>query len=102
MDEKAAAKDGTLLKGGIHGDHRTRNDMEIVNIGGYADDAVRRGVNSRGELQHRIGPVDVPIEGILIGEHPLRESLADDHGGVVLLLDGIVESTSGEVGTDEP
>jgi hypothetical protein len=35
--------------------------MQIVNIGGYADDAVRRGADPGCELQHGIGPVDMPI-----------------------------------------
>ena len=66
--------------------------MFIVNIGRDADDAVRRhqarlfGIGSREELQYGIGPVDVPIDGILIGEHALRQSLADDHDGLVIVL----------------
>ncbi len=35
--------------------------MEIVNVWGYADDTVRRGVNTGRELQHGIGPIYVPI-----------------------------------------
>src|SRR5947199_10183519 len=37
-----------------------------------------RGVASRGESQHGVGPEDVAIDGIVIGEHALCQSLADD------------------------
>ena len=77
MDEKVAAKYGTLFKGGIDGKDGFRNDVFVVNIGSDADDAMRRAAN-RGESQHGVGPEDVAIDGIVIGEHALCQSLADD------------------------
>src|SRR3989442_12602240 len=43
----------------------------------------------------------MPIEGILIGEHALRESLTDDSNGIVLLAVGIIEITAGDDGNAE-
>src|SRR6202022_4762014 len=96
VDEKATADDGTLFKGAIDGEDGLRNDVFVVNIGGDADDAVRRGANPRGELQYGIRPIDMPIEGILIGEHALCESLTDDNDGVFTLAVVIVEITAGD------
>jgi len=53
VDEKAAAKDGTFFKGTVERDDWLRNDVLVVYVGRDADDAVRRGVESRSELQHR-------------------------------------------------
>jgi len=39
-----------------------------------------------GESQHRIGPIDVAADGILIGEHAPRESLTDDSDGLFPFL----------------
>src|SRR5207245_6180059 len=62
---------------------------------------VRRSADPGCELQHGISPIDTPIEGILIGEHALRESLTDDSNGIVLLAVGIVEITAGDDGNAE-
>jgi len=43
-----------------------------------ANDAVR--CNADGdEFHHRISPIDMSIDGILIGEYSLSESLTDDY-----------------------
>ena len=87
MDEKATAKQWTFFKRAVDGERGLRNDVSVVNIGGDADDAVRRDQRafsdrSRDELQHGISPIDMPIDRILIGEHALCESLADDNDGL--------------------
>src|SRR5260370_32184442 len=49
------------------------------------------------ELQDRICPIDMPIQGILIGEHALGESLTDDnHRLRVTLAVEIAEITAGD------
>src|SRR5258708_2219657 len=98
VDEKAAAKDGTLFKGAINGDDGPRNDMLVVNIGGDANDAVRRGVNPGSKFHHGIGPIDMAADGILIGEHALCERLADNSDGLLTLPVELVEITSAEDG----
>src|SRR5439155_15400108 len=98
----ATAKDWTLFKGTIDGEDGPRNDVFVVNIGGDADDAVRRGANPGGELQHGIRPIDMPIDGILIGEHAPCESLTDYNDGLFTFLAvGIVEITAGDDGNTE-
>src|SRR5207302_754999 len=87
----APAKDGALCKGAIDGDDGLGNDVLVVNIGSYADDAVRGGVNPGSILHHGIGPIDMPADGILIGEHALCESLADDGDGLFTLTVEFVE-----------
>src|SRR5438445_13881114 len=86
MDKKVAAKEWTLFKGVIDGEDGLRNDVLVVNIGGDADDAMRGGANPGGELEHWIRPKDVPIDGILIGEHTLCESLTDDDDRLTALF----------------
>ena len=91
VNEKATAKDQTLVKGVVDGECGLRNDVLVVNIGRDTDDAVRRDktrlfeIGSGEELQHGIGPIDMPIDGILIGEHALCESLADDNDRLFII-----------------
>ncbi len=101
MDEKAAAKEGALFKGVIDGEDGLRNDVFVVNIGGDADDAVRRGAKPGDEFQHGIRPIDMPIDGILIGEHAPCESLTDDNDGIFTLAVEIVEIAAGDDGNAE-
>src|SRR5713226_4994148 len=107
VDEKAAAKDCALFKGAIDSEDGFRNNVFVVNIGGNANDTVRRDktrpleVGRREELQHRIGPIDVPVDGILIGEHAPCESLTDDYDGLFILVVEIVEITAGDDGNAE-
>src|SRR6267378_3783091 len=62
---------------------------------------VRRGVNPGGELHHGIGPIDMPADGILIGEHALCESLADDSDGLFTLGVEVVEIAAAKDGHAE-
>src|SRR5260221_383494 len=58
--------------------------------------------NSGGELEHGIRPVDVPIDGISIGEHALCESFADDNDGLTpFFAVALVEITATEDGNAE-
>src|SRR5579864_2484318 len=99
MDEKAAAKDWSLLKSAINGHARPRNNVFIVNVGSDSDDAVRRAANPGHELNHGIRPIDMPINGILIGKHSLCESLADDDDRLLVLLSvKLIEIAPGEDG----
>ena len=86
MDEEATAKHGTLFKGAIDGEDRTGNDVFVVNIGSDANDAVRRGANPGNEFDHGIGPIDMAIDGILIGEHAFCESLTNDNDWIFAAL----------------
>ncbi len=102
MDEKVAAKHGTLFRGAIHGEDGPRNEVLVVNIGSDADDAVRRAANAGSESQHGIRPEDVAIDGILIGEDALCESLTDDNDRLFpFLAVEIVEITAGDDGNAE-
>src|SRR5262249_7955061 len=92
MNEKAATKDRALVEGIVDGDGGLVNNVFIVNISSNADDAVR-GHHARdfelaatGILQNRIGPIDMPINGILIGKHALGKSLADDDDRLAITL----------------
>src|SRR6266852_2479818 len=101
VDEKATAKDWTLFKGAIDGEARARNDVFVVNIGSDANDAVRRGANPGDEFDHGIRPIDMPIDGILIGKHSLRESLTDDSDRFFALAVELIEIAAGEDGNAE-
>ena len=62
----------------IDRERRARDDVLIVYIGGDPDNPARPFAHAD-EVHDRVGPHDVPIEGILAGEHSLRRTLADDH-----------------------
>src|SRR4029077_3447679 len=101
VDEEAAAKDGTLFKRAIDGEHGTRNNVLVVNISSDADDAVGRVANPGDEFKHGIRPIDMPIDGILIGEHALCESLTDDSHGLLTFAVERVEIAAGDDGNAE-
>src|SRR5213594_4246805 len=101
MDEETAAKHGALFKRVVDGEDGSRNDVFVVNIGSDADDAVRRDANPGNELHHRIRPIDVAVDGVLIGEHALRESLANDNYGLLTLTIESIEITAGDDGNSE-
>src|ERR1700684_1826969 len=62
----------------IDGGRRSRYDVLIIDIGGDPDNAARALAHAD-EIHHRVGPHNVVIERILPREHPLRDTLADDH-----------------------
>ncbi len=95
MDEEAPAKHGTLFKGVIDSETRPGNDVFVVNIGSDANDAVRRNANGD-EFHHGIRPIDMSIDGILIGEHSLSESLTDDDDRFFVLAVKLIEIAAGD------
>src|SRR5260370_23753652 len=101
MEKKVDVKEWTPFKGVIDSEDGLRNDVLVSNIGGDADDAMRGGAKG-GEFEHGIRPKDVPIDGILIGEHTLCESLTDDDDRFTALLAvPLVEITATEDGNAE-
>jgi hypothetical protein len=91
MDEKAIAKHWTLFQGAVNAERGLRNDVSVVNIGGNTDDAVWRDktrpfeIGPGEELQHGICTIDMPIDRILVGEHALCESLADNNDRLFMI-----------------
>ncbi len=75
--------------------------MFVINIRYDSDDPVRRRADPGGKLQHRIGPVDMPIDWVLIREHALRKGLTDDDDGIAFCAVGIVEITAPDYGNSE-
>ena len=60
---------------------------------------MRCGAYPGSEFQHGIRPIDMPIDGILIGEHAPCESLTDDNDGLFPFLTvETVEITAGDDG----
>src|SRR5262245_27733849 len=101
MDKEVASKDwSTLGKRAVHGDDGLWNHVFVVDIRGNTDDAARRHKTrlflggSRRELQNRVCPVDVAVERILAGKHPLGQRLTHDHDQVVIFTVGLVEVTA--------
>src|SRR5215469_1031549 len=92
VNEKPPAKNRTLIERIVDRDDRLGNDVFVVNIRCDTDDAVRGhhashfSSGATGILQHGISPVDMPVDGILIGKHALRKSLADDYDRLTILL----------------
>ena len=69
VDEEAAAAD-FLIERMIDGESGAGDYVFIVHIGGYAHDASRPGADGY-KLHHGIGPHDVLIERVAVGEHLL-------------------------------
>src|SRR5436309_9410999 len=92
MDEHSARGE-SLAHWMVDGDGWTRRDVFIVDIRRDAHDAARFGSDAD-ELHHRIHPHDVPVERILIGEHPFRKRLADDDHLLAILTVAFIEVTA--------
>ena len=60
----------------IHSEHLALHYVLVVHFGRDTDYAARRPAYVD-EFDHRIGPKHMAIDGILIREHPLRETLAE-------------------------
>ena len=81
--------------------------MVVIHIGGDPNNAVRR-LDSRlfrfrggNELEHGIGPIDMPADGILTRKHASCESRADDHDRLVIVVIERVEIAAGNNGNAE-
>src|SRR5258707_188017 len=99
--KRRPANSGPSFKRGIDGEDGPRNNVFVVNISGDADDAVRCGANSGNEFHHRIRPEDVAVDGILIGEHSLSESLTDHNDRLFALAVELIEIAAGDDGNTE-
>src|SRR5262249_6763226 len=77
VNKKVAAKEIAVFESAIGSDHGPGNEVFVVDIGGDADDAVRRHETrllrsrSGNKLQDRVRPVYMTVDGILLGEHAL-------------------------------
>src|SRR6266481_1461793 len=99
VDKESTAKHWALFKRVVDREDGPRNDVFVVNIGGDANNAVRRGVNPGDEFHDGIRPEDVAVDSILIGEHSLRESLTYDNDRFLALAVESVEITAGDDGS---
>ncbi len=63
-----------LLERVIHGHHRSRHDVLIVDVRHDADDAARLGADAD-ELHDRIGPEQRAVEHVAAGEQARRDAL---------------------------
>ena len=102
MNEKIGAKHGAIFKRVVDRDCRPGEDVLVIDIGGNANDAVRRlgtrlfRVGSGKELEHGIAPVNMVADGIPVGEHGSGERLTHDDHGFRSFGIASVEITSGE------
>ena len=94
VHEQPAAAD-LLLERVIDGHRRPGHDVLVVDVGDDADDAARLGADVD-ELHHRIGPHQAAVERVLVGEHPLREALADDDDLLGVAAIGVGEVAAGD------
>src|SRR5215475_12508114 len=99
MHEQPPAKDADavvgkiiwhLAKRMIDGECRFRYDVLIIHIRGHSNDSARPFAHAD-EIHDWICPHDVTVQGILAREHPLRDTLADDHHWLAAALVIIVE-----------
>src|SRR5882724_6874520 len=78
--------------------------MFVVHIGGDPNNAVWRrksrffALSALHELEHRIGPIYMPIDGILTRKHALCQSRADDHDRLSIRVIKRVEIAPGNNG----
>ena len=94
VDEQAAAAD-LLIHRVKHRHRRRRHEVLVVHVGDDADDASRLGAHAD-ELRDWIGPHQAAIDRVHVGEHPLREALADDHDAFAVAAIAFVEVAAGD------
>jgi hypothetical protein len=106
VNEEATAKYCTHVKGAVNAERGLRNDVSVVNIGRDTHDSVWGDetrlfeIGPGEELQHGIRPIDMPIDRILVGEHALRESLADDNHRLFIFIILAIERIEIAAGND--
>ena len=69
--------------------------MFVIQVGSNAYDTARSGTDTA-ELNHRIGPEEMAVNGVLVGEHLLGHDLADDDHHLTVLAVAVVEIASGD------
>ena len=89
VDEETAAAD-FLFERVIDRHRGARHDVLVIDVRNDAHDAPRFRADVD-ELDHRIGPHQSAVDGILGGEQSLRHALADDHDLVGVSTIGIGE-----------
>src|ERR1700693_943259 len=90
-----------LLEGMIDSHLGLGYDVLVVEIAKNAHNAHGLRSEPRDELYHRVGPRDMAVDGVLIGKHALRNTLADDHHVLSAQAVGLVEIASGNNGNPE-
>src|SRR5581483_3785605 len=100
VDEETSAPDFLLADRMIDGQHWAGHDVLIIDIGRNAHDAawLRAHIN---ELDHGISPKDMPVDGVLIREHALREALTHDDDRLAAFSIGIIEIATSDDGDAE-
>ena len=89
MHEQAAAV-GDLLERVVDRHRRPGHDVLVVHVRYHADDA------AAGAAEDRIGPPEVPVHRVAVGEHPLRDALAHDHHELLAAPIVVGEVATGE------
>src|SRR5215467_5678164 len=98
MDEEPPVKHRAMVKGAVNRESGLWNDVFIINIGGDTNDALLLAFEAGEELQDRIGPIHMPADGILAGEHAFGKTLADEDDRFFRLRVEVVEIAAGENG----
>src|ERR1700691_2759273 len=93
VNEHGAPQQRHLLEGMIDGEGGAGDDVLVIEIGEDANDAARGSAEARDELDDGIGPRKAAIDSILIGEHALRDTLADDDNLLGVAAIGLVKIT---------
>src|SRR5262249_56436181 len=93
--EQPAAPRIFLSEWMINVDGGAGHNVFVVQIRGNADDPTRLSAYVN-ELHYRIGPKEMVVDCILIGEHALGQALADDHNQLAALAVGVIKVASGQ------
>ena len=83
-----------LLERVVDGHRRLGHDVLVVEVGGHADDAPSVLAHAD-EVGDRVGPHQHAVHRVLPGEHPPRQTLADDHDLFGVLPVALVEVAAG-------
>ena len=76
------------------------DNVLIIDIRGHPNNSARSLANAD-EVQHRVAPHNLAIEGILAWEYPLRDTLADDHNWFAAAPVAVIEVTTFQDGYAE-
>src|ERR1700689_5071547 len=98
MNKQRAAQECELLEWRIDCQCGDGDHVLIINIGGNADNAFGHRAETGNELDDRVVPRHVTVNGILIWKHALRKVLADDRDRFGREPIRIVEIASGKNG----
>src|SRR5579864_2150980 len=99
MDEKTSAKERAFLEWDINGLQRLRDQVHVVDVCSDPNNAMRLLAYPRNELDDRVGPIKMAIDGVAAGEHAAGQGFTDDNYRVVRLAVKIVEITARDDGS---